>query len=95
MKTYLSEQQIRLVGRVWEIRRYLKQAQARMTTDVSLLAFLSEQTGYKNEGRSSLMLDDGLSQPTDVSSNAKQNWQTHPQQTKMQDPRVIPFPSKQ
>lgn len=95
MKTYLSEQQIRLVGRVWEIRHYLKQAQARMTTDVSLLAFLSEQTGYKNEGRSSLMLDEGMSPPIEAPRNATQNRQTHPQQTKKQDPRVVPFPSKQ
>ncbi|WP_197035430.1 Z-ring formation inhibitor MciZ [Paenibacillus sp. UNC451MF] len=94
MKTYLSEQQIRLVGRVWEIRRYLKQAQARMTTDVSLLAFLSEQTGYKHEGRSSLMLDSGQTQPMELSHNATPSQLPHSSQTKKQDPQVIPFPSK-
>ncbi|WP_192704921.1 Z-ring formation inhibitor MciZ [Paenibacillus sp. OAS669] len=95
MKTYLSEQQIRLVGRVWEIRRYLKQAQARMTTDVSLLAFLSEQTGYKHEAKSGLMLDSGLTQPTDGTNNATLNRQLPLPQTKTQDPRIIPFPSRQ
>jgi hypothetical protein len=46
MKTYMTDHQIRLVGRVWEIRRYLKMAQQRLTTDVRLLQFLSEQAGY-------------------------------------------------
>lgn len=49
MKTYMTENQIRLVGRVWEIRHYLKMAQQRLTTDVRLLQFLSEQTGHNHQ----------------------------------------------
>lgn len=49
MKTYTTENQIRLVGRVWEIRHYLKMAQQRLTTDVRLLQFLAEQTGHQSE----------------------------------------------
>ncbi|MDF2961806.1 MAG: hypothetical protein K0S39_3541 [Paenibacillus sp.] len=95
MKTYMSEGQIRLVGRVWEIRRFLKLAQQRMTTDVSLLEFLSEQTGCTSNKRSShrLHLDGEVTTyGTAGSSMPPQLQPQHPQKT--QGPHVIPFPSR-
>lgn len=46
MKTYMSEKQLSMVGRVWEIRGYLKMAQRKLTKDTSLLTYLAEQTNY-------------------------------------------------
>ncbi|PZE22022.1 Z-ring formation inhibitor MciZ [Paenibacillus xerothermodurans] len=46
MKTYVSDNQIRLVGRVWEIRRYLTLARQRAHTDMKLQEYLTELTGY-------------------------------------------------
>lgn len=91
MKTYLSEQQIRLVGRVWEIRRYLKMAQQRLTTDVSLLTFLSQQTGHVAHTNRGLMLDGDA---TYVSHTPKPNPLLLQSPQKTPDPRLIPFPSK-
>lgn len=95
MKTYMTEGQIRLVGRVWEIKRFLKLAQQRLTTDVSLLEYLSEQMGYSNHkpAPSRLHLDGEASTYVPVSSSMQQQQQLQPPQKK-QDPNVIPFPSK-
>ncbi|NHN28808.1 Z-ring formation inhibitor MciZ [Paenibacillus agricola] len=58
MKTYISEKQLSMVGRVWEIRRYLKLAQRKLTKDTSLLTYLAEQTDYAHTKPSSLVLDE-------------------------------------
>ncbi|NOU97640.1 Z-ring formation inhibitor MciZ [Paenibacillus sp. LMG 31456] len=92
MKTYMTEGQIRLVGRVWEIRRFLKLAQQRRTTDVSLLEFLSEQTGYANKKQSTDLLHlDGEAAYFPENSSMQPRPQPEHQQ-KTQDPNVIPFP---
>ncbi|WP_434006888.1 hypothetical protein [Paenibacillus konkukensis] len=90
----MSEKQIRLVGRVWEIRRYLKMAQQHLTTDVSLLAFLSQQTGHSHQRAGGLMLDGELTLPAcSEGSTPYPPQRQSPQKTP--DLRVIPFPSKQ
>lgn len=117
MKTYMTENQIRLVGRVWEIRHYLKMAQQRLTTDVRLLQFLAEQTGHQSalqqKGRG-LWLDGEAfanrtssapsAQPagtdykqdfTGLSSTATPHQPLLPSQPNRQNPRVLPFPSKE
>ncbi|TDF99264.1 Z-ring formation inhibitor MciZ [Paenibacillus piri] len=95
MKTYMSEEAVRLVGRVWEIRRFLKQAQQRTTTDITLLEYLSKQTGY-NHGRQPahrFQLDGAATAyPSANGSNPPTPQLQCPQKT--QDRRVIPFPSK-
>ncbi|MCP1307196.1 Z-ring formation inhibitor MciZ [Paenibacillus tyrfis] len=40
MKTYVNARQLRLVGKGWEIRNYLKMALDRVSPDVPLSAFL-------------------------------------------------------
>lgn len=95
MKTYMTEGQIRLVGRVWEIRRFLKLAQQRRTTDVSLLEFLSEQTGYANKKQPMHRLHlDGEAAAYIPASNCMQPQPQLERQQKTQDPNVIPFPLK-
>jgi len=92
MKTYLSDQQIRLVGRVWEIRRYLKMAQQRITTDVSLLAFLAAQTGHAGHSSKGLMLDGETTYAPPSDSRPSQPPHQSPRST--QGPGLVPFPSK-
>jgi hypothetical protein len=45
MKTYVGGNRIRLVGRAWEIRRFLKLAQQRVNMDVTLQDYISEYPG--------------------------------------------------
>lgn len=46
MKTYVNAGQLRLVGKGWEIRNYLKMTLDRVSPDVPLAAFLDgTQTG--------------------------------------------------
>ncbi|WP_426453448.1 Z-ring formation inhibitor MciZ [Paenibacillus sp. S-38] len=40
MKSYVTEQQLRLVGKAWEIRKYLQRALERAAADVPLAALL-------------------------------------------------------
>ncbi|MCZ8520616.1 MULTISPECIES: Z-ring formation inhibitor MciZ [Paenibacillus] len=40
MKSYVTEQQLRLVGKAWEIRKYLQRALERAAADVPLASIL-------------------------------------------------------
>ncbi|MBP1155165.1 hypothetical protein ACVLD2_000928 [Paenibacillus sp. PvR052] len=40
MKTYSADRQLRLVGKAWEVREYLKMTLGRVSADVSLASFL-------------------------------------------------------
>jgi len=96
MKTYMSEGQIRLVGRVWEIRKFLKLAQQHITSDVSLLEYLSKQTGHSHKKHVSpgFQFDREVTASC-IPSSSSTLPQPQPQRPqKMRDPRVIPFPSK-
>ncbi|MDQ1909500.1 Z-ring formation inhibitor MciZ [Paenibacillus sp. GD4] len=47
MKSYTAVNQVRLVGKAWEIRRYLQMALQRLEGDMLLTDFLHEQIGYQ------------------------------------------------
>jgi hypothetical protein len=92
MKTYMSDKRISMVGRVWEIRRYLKLAQRKLTKDTSLLTYLAEQTNYAHAQARSFGLDE---EPTSVPLTS--NPMLHQPQSQFlqntQHRHVIPFPS--
>jgi hypothetical protein len=91
MKTYVSDKQISLVGRVWEIRRYLKMAQRKLSKDTSLLTYLSEQTEYSPAQPRSLAFDGRINKVSSANSP-----KPYPQQLlflqNKQDPYVSPSP---
>jgi hypothetical protein len=51
MKSYTAEQQIRLVGKVWEIKRYLNQAAQKSHEELKLTEFLTHQLAYSTANR--------------------------------------------
>jgi hypothetical protein len=51
MKSYTAEQQIRLVGKVWEIKRYLNQAVQKSNEELKLTEFLTDQLAYSTTKR--------------------------------------------
>jgi hypothetical protein len=93
MKTYMSDKRISLVGRVWEIRRYLKMAQHKLNKDTSLLAYLSEQTNDAPAAASFLL---NRSRVTNNAPNAD-NPMPHPPQFQFlqnkPDLYEVPYPS--
>jgi hypothetical protein len=46
MKSYTAGQQLRLVGKAWEIKRYLNQAAQRSSEELKFTEFLSGQLAY-------------------------------------------------
>lgn len=40
MKSYVSDRQIRLVGKVWEVKRYLQQTLQQADRDLTLLDYV-------------------------------------------------------
>jgi hypothetical protein len=91
MKTYISEKQLSMVGRAWEIRRYLKMAQRKLTKDTSLLTYLAEQTDYAHAQRYAPITEE-------VNNDAPQsnNHMKHPQPSQFlqnkQCQQTVPFP---
>jgi hypothetical protein len=51
MKSYTSEQQIRLVGKVWEIKRYLNKALQNSGGKLKFTDYLSDQLDYASSNR--------------------------------------------
>jgi hypothetical protein len=51
MKSYTAEQQIRLVGKAWEIKRYLNQAAQKTNEELKFSEFLSGQLAYSTTKR--------------------------------------------
>jgi hypothetical protein len=51
MKSYTAEQQIRLVGKVWEIKRYLNQAAQKSHEELKFTEFLTNQLAYSTANR--------------------------------------------
>lgn len=85
MKTYTADRQLRLVGKAWEVREYLKMTLGRVPADVSLASFL--------EG-SLIPLHDKLSSPAllGIAGTLPKRHSTRLQ--KMPDRLATPFPSK-
>jgi hypothetical protein len=46
MKSYTAEQQIRLVGKAWEIKRYLNLAAQKSNEELKFTEFLKWQLAY-------------------------------------------------
>jgi hypothetical protein len=49
MKSYTAEQQIRLVGKAWEIKRYLNLAAQKSNEELKFTEFLSGQLAYSQQ----------------------------------------------
>ena len=85
MKTYVTDGQLRLVGKAWEVKEYLKMAMGRVPSGLSLAAFL--------EGNPAPLKD----KPAGSKSSRYPGTlpiRRHTRLQKMPDRPVIPFPSK-
>jgi hypothetical protein len=51
VKSYTSQQHIRLVGKAWEIRRYLNRMAQTSKTDVTLAEYLTGLLNYTETNR--------------------------------------------
>ncbi|ALS22766.1 Z-ring formation inhibitor MciZ [Paenibacillus naphthalenovorans] len=89
MKTYVGNGQLRLVGKAWEVRQYLKMMLGTLSADQPLTAFLN--------ARSAAELKNRLIRPvcpvhTSIADRQRKRHRKLLQKTK--GLHVIPFPSK-
>lgn len=96
MKTYTTESQIRLVGKVWEIRRYLKMALQRTDGHLLLSDYLNGQAGSKQAERPAVDPKVVLLQPRPVYDTAGHEADRTKKAPSLRTTtaRVIPFPMR-